>query len=263
MKTNYHTHTFRCKHAMGSDDKYVRSAIMGGFQELGFSDHCPFPYDDGYVSDVRMDLPMLDGYVESVKLLKERYADKLSIKLGLECEYFPEFAGWIDELIAEKQLDFVIFGNHFYPDDRKCEFFGRSVVDRKSLDIYLESAIEGMELKCFSYMAHPDLFMRSYAHFDKHCEEASRVICEKAASLALPLEYNISGAWHRDSPGEGFPHPEFWRIAAQCGCSCVIGVDAHDNRNLSSAKGVELYDLAVAAVAKLGLNRLETIRFLR
>lgn len=39
MKTNYHTHTTRCMHAVGDDEDYVRSAIKGGFQELGFSDH--------------------------------------------------------------------------------------------------------------------------------------------------------------------------------------------------------------------------------
>ena len=36
MKTNYHTHTTRCMHAVGDDEDYVRSAIKGGFQELAF-----------------------------------------------------------------------------------------------------------------------------------------------------------------------------------------------------------------------------------
>ena len=44
MKTNYHTHTTRCMHAVGDDEDYVRSAIKGGFQELGFSDHGPVSY---------------------------------------------------------------------------------------------------------------------------------------------------------------------------------------------------------------------------
>lgn len=44
MKTNYHTHTTRCMHAVGSDEEYVLSAIKGGFQILGFSDHTPWKY---------------------------------------------------------------------------------------------------------------------------------------------------------------------------------------------------------------------------
>ena len=41
MRTNYHTHTTRCLHATGSDEEFVLSAIKGGYQELGFSDHTP------------------------------------------------------------------------------------------------------------------------------------------------------------------------------------------------------------------------------
>ena len=39
MIANYHTHTFRCHHALGTDEDYVTSAIANGIQILGFSDH--------------------------------------------------------------------------------------------------------------------------------------------------------------------------------------------------------------------------------
>lgn len=42
MKANYHTHTFRCKHADGEDKEYVEAAIKAGIKTLGFSDHCPW-----------------------------------------------------------------------------------------------------------------------------------------------------------------------------------------------------------------------------
>ena len=43
MKTNYHTHTYRCKHAMGNDERIVERAINAGIDILGFSDHNPWP----------------------------------------------------------------------------------------------------------------------------------------------------------------------------------------------------------------------------
>ena len=49
MKTNYHTHTTRCHHATGSDEEFVLSAIKGGYQELGFSDHTPWKYHTDYI----------------------------------------------------------------------------------------------------------------------------------------------------------------------------------------------------------------------
>lgn len=34
FKKNYHTHTFRCNHAIGTDEEYVHEAIAGGFDTL-------------------------------------------------------------------------------------------------------------------------------------------------------------------------------------------------------------------------------------
>ena len=73
MKTNYHTHTTRCMHATGSDEDYVLSAIKGGYQELGFSDHTPWKYHTDYVADMRMLPEELPGYVESLHSLREKY----------------------------------------------------------------------------------------------------------------------------------------------------------------------------------------------
>ena len=55
MKTNYHTHTFRCKHAVGDDEAYVLAAIGAGFDRIGFADHCPWPFASGYRSGIRME----------------------------------------------------------------------------------------------------------------------------------------------------------------------------------------------------------------
>lgn len=39
---NYHTHTTRCMHAIGSEEEYILAAISAGYTELGFSDHTPW-----------------------------------------------------------------------------------------------------------------------------------------------------------------------------------------------------------------------------
>lgn len=62
MKANYHTHTARCGHAEGTDEEYVLAAIERGFDELGFSDHVPWPYKNGYVHPtVRMHISQMPG----------------------------------------------------------------------------------------------------------------------------------------------------------------------------------------------------------
>ena len=230
MKANYHSHTTRCKHAKGSDEEYVLSAIKGGFDEIGFSDHCPWPFENDYVSRIRMDVSEFEDYVSSVRALKEKYQDQISIKLGLECEYYEEYIPWLENLINEYKLDYVIFGNHFPENESRSYYFGSQTTTKEALYDYLNTAIKGMESGLFSYFAHPDLFMRSYPSFDADCENVCRQICEKAKELDILLEYNISGyIYNRDFNVDGFPNKNFWTIAAEVGCRCIIGMDAHNN----------------------------------
>jgi histidinol-phosphatase (PHP family) len=79
MKTNYHTHTYRCNHAKGLDEEYVLAAIKNGYDELGFADHSPWAYDSDFVSRIRMPMSAFKEYCDSVKALKEKYKDQINI----------------------------------------------------------------------------------------------------------------------------------------------------------------------------------------
>ena len=43
IKSNYHTHTFLCKHALGDSEDYVKRAISLGYHTIAITDHGPFP----------------------------------------------------------------------------------------------------------------------------------------------------------------------------------------------------------------------------
>ena len=73
MIANYHTHTYRCNHAHGEDREYIENAIKGNMKILGFSDHCPWIYTNGYVSSTRMLPSQLDDYFTSLESLKKEY----------------------------------------------------------------------------------------------------------------------------------------------------------------------------------------------
>ena len=76
IRANYHTHTKRCKHATGTEEDYVVSAISCGLSRLGFSDHAPFPdHDFGQ----RMDYGEFDDYLNSIDLLRGKYADAITL----------------------------------------------------------------------------------------------------------------------------------------------------------------------------------------
>ena len=54
MIANYHTHTPRCNHAVGSEEEYVQQALKAGIKILGFSDHTPYLFPGDYYSTFRI-----------------------------------------------------------------------------------------------------------------------------------------------------------------------------------------------------------------
>ena len=138
MKVNLHTHTTRCYHAWGTDEEYVQSAIQAGFDVLGFSDHTPFPYENGYFNGDKMEMDQLEDYISSVEHLREKYRGQIQIFLGLECESVPRFFPFLREL--RSRLDYMILGNH---GDKEFEGFFGHLSTPKQLWHYLESFLMG------------------------------------------------------------------------------------------------------------------------
>ena len=75
MKTNFHTHNYRCGHAVGNVEDYVKVAIDEGYYELGISDHAPVP---SYYED-RMKMEELGEYLLEIGEAQKKYEDKIKI----------------------------------------------------------------------------------------------------------------------------------------------------------------------------------------
>ena len=226
MKTNYHTHTYRCRHAQGQDRDYVESALQNGFSVLGFSDHVPYPYET-YVPPYRMLIDGKDGYMADINALKKEYAGKIRILTGFECECVPRFKGYLTEL--REQADYLILGNH--GDESKPDYLYSGGITRpEQVREYTRSTVAGMEWGIFSYLAHPDLCMHSYRVFDDAAKEMSREICRAANALHMPLEYNLNGIYNHLGMKDtlGYPCRRFWEIAAEENVTAIMGVDAHN-----------------------------------
>lgn len=252
MKYNLHTHTSRCLHAVGNDEDYVKAAIDASFSSIGFSDHTPWPYEPGFVSSMRMRESELEDYVSSVCMLREKYKDKIDIHIGLECEYFREYIPWLCAMSEKFGIEYLILGHHFSPDEKHGIYNGR-IKTPQGIEQYTNDVLEAMDSGLFLYVAHPDIFMRTYGDFDEHCEKASRLIVQKAIETDTPLEYNLLGLSHciADGMKEGYPHSCFWRIAGELGAKAVIGIDAHESKAFLEA---EKFEKAKALLESLGLK---------
>jgi len=226
VKANYHTHTPRCHHAAGTEEEYVKAAIEGGFQVLGFSDHTPWPYKSDFISHMRMQPRDLPGYVSTVRALKETWKDQITIHLGLECECYPMYMDWLQEL--HEQMDYLILGAHYLHTDETHPYVIYPCKEDKGMWEYVEASCEALETGLFAYIAHPDLFMRCRQRWTKECEKASHQLLTVIKKLGLPIEYNLNGLLIQQREKEtGYPRREFWEFAADYGIPAIIGADAH------------------------------------
>ena len=85
MTVNLHTHTYRCGHASGTPEQYIKRAIKNGIKVMGFSEHAPCVSLEG-ISRFRLSLSETEAYFTEIRELKEKYKDKIEILIGFEME---------------------------------------------------------------------------------------------------------------------------------------------------------------------------------
>ena len=221
MLVNLHTHTSRCGHAEGADEEYVRCAVDRGLQQLGFSDHAPYLFPGGYVSPVRMLPEELPNYVQSICLLREKYAKDIQLHLGVEAEYFPSFFRDTVQMLRDGGIEYMLLGQHCLGDGIGQHHFGTPTAEEAILRHYCDQVIEAMQTGLFTYLAHPDFikFVGEDSIFNKHM----RRLCREAKACDIPLEINMLGL----RQGRNYPSDRFFRLVAEEGCPVVIGADAH------------------------------------
>ena len=157
LKANYHAHTWRCQHAYDTEREYIEAAISMGIEIFGFSDHVPCPYQDGYVSNIRMTMKQAPEYVETIRRLEAEYRDQIKIYAGFEAEYVPEFYEEQMRMFRNLGCDYMIMGQHFLGSEEKGPYTGTETEDESRIRRYVDLVIEGMKTGSYAYLAHPDL----------------------------------------------------------------------------------------------------------
>ena len=163
MRANYHTHTWRCNHATGTEEEYVKAAIAQGFDILGFSDHTPQFFPEGYRSGFRMEVGELADYCAVIRNLRDRYSDSIRIPMGLEAEYYPALFSQLIPVLRDQGVEY--------------------------LRQYCKQSMDAMQTGLFTYFAHPDLLR--FEGDDAVYRQYMRRLCQEAKSCDLPLEMNL------------------------------------------------------------------------
>lgn len=220
---NYHTHSHFCRHFKGTEREIVEKAIENGITKLGFSDHSPQVFRNGYTEGMRMGLDEISSYVGLIRELREEYKNDIEIYVGFEGEYLPSIFDGLYDICKEYDIDYMIMGQHQleYPGGLTYErVFSEEIIH--TVKSFVNTVIEGMETGCFSYIGHPDVYNWHAAPRDEYVTEMTR-LCVRAKELNIPLEVNNLG--HTEK--RHYPGDLFFGIAKEVGNSIVVGIDAH------------------------------------
>lgn len=255
MTANYHTHTYRCGHASGTEREYVEKAIELGFSELGFSEHAPMPFPDGVPAanlerllSMRLKMHETEEYFNTLLALREEYKKDIKIHIGLETEYFDCCFDAFLDFVKDYPLDYLILGQHFGdPLAEPLVHNGARTGSEEILKSYVDTVVKAIETDKITYVAHPDLifYCRSMEIYER---EITRLI-ECANAHKVPLEINYYGLQEI----RNYPTLAFWQIANDIGCDVVKGSDAHKPENLLNPYAVKHADMMLSNFKSLRL----------
>ncbi len=252
MERNYHTHTTRCRHARGTEKQFIERAIERGMKVLGFSDHAPYLFPEGYYSTFRMYPNELEDYVTTILSLKEEYRRDIEIHLGLEMEYYPKFFERTIRFMEDYPLEYALLGQHCLGNEMGDPYSGTYTEDPELLRWHTDQVIEAMNVGEWLYIAHPDNF--NFPHDRPIYKEEMRRICQAAKEKKLPLEINLLGL----STNRNYPNHTFLEVAAEVGNEVILGEDMHW---IDKPFPKEAEEKALGWVRELGLTLVDSFEF--
>jgi len=231
----FHIHTKRCNHASEElDEDYVKTAIYLGATSITFTDHAPFPFNP---FGSRMDIEELDEYISSLNSLKEKYSDKIDIKIGLEVEYLPEFLNYYKELKSKGLI--LVLGQHFYcHEDGEFSFTDDSEFKNKNEHKGCAKAIiEGMKTGFFDVVVHPDRIFRRIKTWNTDAQNVAKSIISVASENSVSLEINLSSYENFiKKKNKTYWKNEFWNLVKNSNLpiKLILGLDAHSTEEMKN-----------------------------
>jgi histidinol-phosphatase (PHP family) len=228
---DYHVHTARCGHAVGSMERYVEQGIGAGLRELGFSDHLYLYWMPSDQRDPELGMAEweLDFYIEDVERCRRRYARDIIIRLSIEADFVPGHEAQLEAILRRYDWDYVVGSVHFidgwgFDDSRKLAGYAEWEIDAlyaRYFDLVGQSAETGL----FDTIAHADLIKKFGYRARTDQSEAYARLAERLSRSGVCVEVNTSGL--RKPVSEVYPHPDLLRACWAAGVPTTFASDAH------------------------------------
>lgn len=255
MLSNFHTHSNYCD-GKASPREMVEFALAHGFNALGFSGHCPLPYENTFsITDY-------EGYCNEVRALKEEYAGRIDIYLGLEIDYIPGMLEDFTPLIEKGGLEYTIGSVHLIPpqgvvpkdggdlwmiDGSRYETYDEGLMKhyggdiRRGVKAYFQQENEMIVRNKPTVLGHPDkISMHNRSRYFKEDEPWYEQLALETLSLVheygLICEMNTRGIYKGRHP-DYYPSKRLIKAMKQWRIPLIVCTDAHMPEDLLRTEG--------------------------
>ena len=235
MYSDMHTHTNFSNDSTATPEEQVERAIRRGMQYYCITDHQDYEHPEGdfsYILRKREDIKY-DEYFRKLNKVKEKYADKINVLIGLEFGLQPHLAEKVKKDIANNPFDFCIGSTHSikgYDTEDKRLYEGRKPEEsiREYLEIEYDNLLKTDTVDAFG---HIDFILRdvpgknkgfTYAMYSDILDEILKLAINRHQALELNTKTLVVGM--RDSS----PGAETFKRYKELGGELVtLGSDAH------------------------------------
>ena len=233
----------------------IDAARQAGLTELGISDHYAIAPGGPSISWA-LGPGELDNYVAEIRQAVEDTRD-VTIRLGLEVDYFPETIDQTRESLNAYPFDFLIGSVHFaddFPIDFEARAWEALTQDARNRmwRTYWQRLRATAETRCFDIIGHFDLPKKFNFRPSVDLTAESLAALDAVAEADMSIELNTSG-WDRPAD-EAYPSLYYLQEANRRKIPLVINADAHQPRDVARH-----FDRARRLAAEAGYT--EVVRF--
>ena len=260
--SNFHSHCTFCDGRSHPED-FVKFAIANKFRAYGFSSHSPLPFET-FWNMSKDDLP---EYITEINRLKDKYAGRLEIYLGLEIDYLNETYNASTACFQSMPLDYRISSVHFLPwaegmleKNMLCidggyndfikgikEHYGGSV--RRLTEHFFRSSMDMVHAEGFDIVGHVDkIYMNASRHpcFDRMARWYRKPFLELLDFIAekgLIVEINSK---NKRKKGETYPHITAFGELKKRNIPVMVNSDCHEPHLVNDGREETLARLRLA-----------------
>lgn len=247
-QTNYHSHCLYCDGRANMED-FIRFAISEGFTSYGISSHAPLPFSTAWT----MEWDRMDDYLSEFSRLKEKYADRIELAVGLEIDYLDADSNPSSSRFQELPLDYRIGSVHMLYSpagtivdiDTPADIF-RQLVDKHfdgDLDyvvrLYYGNLLRMVELGGFDIVGHADKMHYNASRYrpglldETWYDTLVREYFEAIAGRGYIVEINTK-AYHE--LGTFYPNERYFSFLKELGIRVQVNSDAHYPERINSGR---------------------------